>query len=510
MRFWLQLGVAALAAGTLLWRIDGTVLWRDEATTACWARSMVERGQWTPRVFDGERLIVQAPDGHDFNDRLVPAMQGWLQFYVAALGFLVGGVGTVTARLPFVAAGALALWGLYRLGRVVLGSETAALGLPLLGATSIYFLTAARQARYYILVVLFTVLILLEFARYLEEPERARRWGMWARLGLYGGLTYLANYVSFGGLWIALTVFVVLTRDHTLIRRWVLVSGLLALPMALQFLLVHQEFVAGSAAVLPATWEQWRLTLRYHGTEMFRMLPLAALVPAGWWVFRRDGGSRVARGVALLCGTVLIVSIGATIVAARTGAIPRYYFQVLPAALALTGIIGARLGQLAGRGWAIAYFAFVLVWPNLNFYHNWCEHAVERQLTRDQTCNEPIVEFLRNHVKPNETVAFHRNVQGMMAYFNLPGLRWSAILDADEPRNRRRRAILPAYVFDDWEGVDWYVVWDDRGTKPKKLTADYKLVWEHTYVNPKSWWDWDIPNRVLGYKVYRRSSGGGT
>jgi len=70
--------------------------------------------------------------------------------------------------------------------------------------------------------------------------------------------------------------------------------------------------------------------------------------------------------------------------------------------------------------------------------------------------------------------------------------------------------MLPAYVFDDWEGVDWYVVWDDRGTKPKKLTADYKLVWEYTYVNPKSWWDWDIPNRVLGYKVYRRSSGGGT
>src|SRR6185295_18566610 len=93
VRNWLHILVAALAAFTLWWRIDGTVLWRDEATTACWAREMVERREFVPRVFNGERLIVQAPDGHDFTDTLLPAMQGWLQFYVTALGFWLGGVG---------------------------------------------------------------------------------------------------------------------------------------------------------------------------------------------------------------------------------------------------------------------------------------------------------------------------------------------------------------------------------------------------------------------------------
>jgi hypothetical protein len=205
-----------------------------------------------------------------------------------------------------------------------------------------------------------------------------------------------------------------------------------------------------------------------------------------------------------LCAAVVVVSIATTIIVARAGAINRYYFQVLPAALVFTAIVGEQVWARAGRRWGLAYFTVALVWPNLNFYHNWCEHAVERQLTRDQTCNEPIVEFLRHNVKPAETVAFHRNVQGMMAYFNLPGLRWVALLDANEPRNKRRRGLLPDYLFDDWEGVDWYVVWDDRGVAPKKLTQQYKLVWEHTYVNPKSWWDWDLPNRVLGYKVYRR------
>jgi 4-amino-4-deoxy-L-arabinose transferase-like glycosyltransferase len=504
VRNWLHILVAALAAFTLWWRIDGTVLWRDEATTACWAREMVERREFVPRVFNGERLIVQAPDGHDFTDTLLPAMQGWLQFYVTALGFWLGGVGTVQARAPFVLAGAAALVVLYRLGRELFGGERAALGLPLLGATSIYFLTPARQARYYILIVLFTLLILWEFARYLKEPERARTWGFYLRLGLYGALTYLGNYVSFGGLWVSLTVFVLLTRDLALIRRFLVLSGVLAVPMALEFWWVHSDFVAGSVAALPMTGRDWWAVLQYHWREMFRMIPLLVIVPAAWYVYgRRRERSRVA----LLCLTIVVVSMVVTIGVARMGAAPRYYFQTMAAALVLTGMLGERVWVLAGKKWGVAYFAFALVWPNLNFYHNWCEHAVERQLTRDTTCNEPIVEFLRKNVKPQETVAFHRNVQGMMTYFNLPWLKWVDLLDADEPRNKKRRGLLPDYVFDDWEGADWYVIWDDRGTRPKKLNDRYKLVWEYSYLNPKSLWDWDFPNRVLGYKVYRRVGG---
>ena len=92
----------------------------------------------------------------------------------------------------------------------------------------------------------------------------------------------------------------------------------------------------------------------------------------------------------------------------------------------------------------------------------------------------------------------------MMAHFNLPRMKWVALLDSDEPRNRRLRGRLPDYLFDDYEGVDWYVVWDNRGKMPKKLTADYKLVWEHSYTEPRSWWDRQYPPRVLSYRVYRK------
>ena len=40
---------------------------------------------------------------------------------------------------------------------------------------------------------------------------------------------------------------------------------------------------------------------------------------------------------------------------------------------------------------------------------------------------------------------------------------------------------------------------------PKKLTADYQLVWESSNPEPKSWWDRRDPARVLAYKIYRRA-----
>ena len=496
--------IILLSTFALLWRIDATVLWRDEASTASWAREMVESGHWLPRVFNGERLMVQGPDGHDFNDRFLPVMQGWLQFYVAAIGLALGGSGTAAARLPFVAAGAVALGALYRAAREVFGSRTAALAAPLLGATSIYFLTAARQARYYGLVVLFTALVLLELARWRNRPELARSTTFWARIGLYGALTYFANYLSFAALWLSLAVFVAAAGDRALRRGFAVLTAILAPILGAEFLLLHGDF-ASSYTDVSATWRDYWNLIDYHASQLGRMMPLAAMVPAAWYVFARRRERGPAATMALLCVCVVVVSVAGTLAAAGMTAIARYYFQIVPAAVLLAAILTERLWALAGRGWALAFLAAALLWPNLNFYHQWCVNAVERQLTADRAAHEPIVEFLRNNVAPHETVAFYRNVQGMMAYFNLPRLRWVALLDSEAPRNQRLRGRLPDYLFDDYDGVDWYVVWDNRDRMPKKLTADHKLVWEHSYIERYSWWDRRAPERTLSYRVYRRS-----
>jgi hypothetical protein len=50
-------------------------------------------------------------------------------------------------------------------------------------------------------------------------------------------------------------------------------------------------------------------------------------------------------------------------------------------------------------------------------------------------------------------------------------LRWTSVLDSDDPRNRHLRGVLPDYLFDDYLGVDWFVVWDNGDEMPKKLTC---------------------------------------
>jgi hypothetical protein len=137
-------------------------------------------------------------------------------------------------------------------------------------------------------------------------------------------------------------------------------------------------------------------------------------------------------------------------------------------------------------------------------FRDWSSDVVERQLFNDKTNEEPMIEFLREHVGRNETVAFHRNVQGVTAYFYLPWLHWTNVLDSNEPRNRRLRGRLPDYLFDDYPDVDWFVLWDNRNDMPRKLTADHQVVWEYTYTQPLSWRDRPIAGRRYRYEIYHR------
>jgi Dolichyl-phosphate-mannose-protein mannosyltransferase len=232
-----------------------------------------------------------------------------LQFYVAALGFLLAPPGTVSARLPFVVVGALSLWILYRVGGELFAGTVIRLAVPLAGATSIHFLSAARQSRYYVLVVLFTCCILWEFVRYLKEPAYAHRWGFYLRLGLWGVLLYLSNYLSFGGLWASLAVFVLVTGDRTLVVRFFMTSAALAAALGFHFLLVHADFAKTVFGHAPAPWRNYFLRLLWHAKELFRMIPLIIILPAAWYVFIKRKQRGPVAWMALLTTLIVIVSV---------------------------------------------------------------------------------------------------------------------------------------------------------------------------------------------------------
>lgn len=557
----------AVSAVLLFWRLDGAQLWRDEGTTANWGRLMAESGVWAPRVFDGEQLIVQGADGHDFNSHFLPAMQSWLQFYVAALSFKLFGVSEFTARLPFALLGAGSLWALYRAGMILFGGGMLPLAVPALAVTSINFLTPVRQCRYYGLVIFASAFLILEFMRYLRDPEIAATKGFYARLAAWGCVLYLSNYMSFAGIWGALGVTALVLGDRRLIRNLILLSAGMALVMGIEFWMLHAEFASGWTGGSYSLADEMRSAFTTRGRDYWRGLPLVLLIPAAFWLYRRSGGRAsmpaigamavgvlavlsplvlgygyreanawhpavfwaavVAFGVApsmlfycwrqlpdpglwaktaLFAALVIIVSPAIGIAVAKSLALTRYFYQFLPAAAILGALAIAGFYRTAGRPAAIGLFCALVIWPNLSSDLSGADGIAHRQYARDKAYEGPFIEYLNANVKSGEEIAFIRNVQGMMAYFYRPDLKWVCLLDHTVPHNRQFRGELPDAMYDDYPNAGWYVIWDPRDEKAIGLNEEFEKVWEYSYTSWQSFWDRNYFTGERKFEIYRRRS----
>ena len=558
------IAVLLFCVATIFWRLDGVPLWRDEATTAVWGRLMADSRSGLPYAFDRSagQLLVQDDDGHDVNSRLLPAMQSYLQFYVSALGHAVLGSGTLPARLPFalVACGALAL--LFWVGRLVGGPRWLPYALPLSASASIYFLHAARQGRYYILVVFATALLLAQMARYLREPGLGRKWQFHAQLCLIGCLLYAGNYLSFAATWLAVGLFLLIT-DRPVLARLCAASAVLAVILGAEFWLLHAEYLTewrpGSEGTF---WENLRHVLPRRGADYWRWVPFVVLAPAAAWLarpkrwtdspaqsallcvaavvpllgfvireqwlrstpdpvfvlfalvflavpavllyswLRLDRPGVLAR-MALLAGLIVTVCPLFTIVVAGRATLPRYYYQTCPAAVVLIGLAAVALDSRGRRGVAIACLAGATLWPNLALAGGGTEQVVLRQYVRYDEPNGRMLEFLAANTRPGDSIAFFRNVKGMTANYYLPDRRWVNLLDSDIEYNRRFRDKVPEDQFDDSPSPSWFVLWDTRDRTPKALDERYELVWEHSYRELRSVWDLRSEPRQRGYQIYR-------
>lgn len=558
------IAVLVFCLAALFWRLDGVPLWRDEATTAVWGRLMAESGSGLPYAHDRctGQLLVQDDDGHDINSQLLPAMQSYLQFYVSAAGHRLLGGGTLRARLPFalLALGTLVL--LAWLGRLLGGPNWLRLVLPLSACVSIYFLNAARQGRYYILVVFVTVLLFVHVARYLRDPALGRKWTFHLQLALIGCLLYASNYLSFAATWLALGVFLLLT-DRPVLMRLCGVSALLAVVLGAEFWLLHAEYLTEWRPGSEYTyWESFRTVVSRRGRELWRWVPFVFLVPAavslllaarsrmpvwqrslGWLVaavpligfvlsepwlrqtsdpvfvlfgllfltvpaglfflWTRVDRPGVQARMALLAALMLTVCPLFTILVAGRATLPRYYYQCCPAAVVLIGLAGAGLQRRRCRRLAAVCVVGASLWPNLDLAGGGTEQVVLRQFLRDDEHNGRLLEFLTTNTRPGDSIAFYRNVKGMTVHYYLPDRRWVNLLDTEVEYNRRFRGKIPKDQFDDAPDPDWFVLWDARGKTPRMLDDRYQPVWEHAYRQLRSVWDLGAGPRERSYTVYR-------
>ncbi len=553
-----------VCAAAIFWRLDGVPLWRDEATTAVWGRLMADSGSALPYVFDREasQLLVQDDDGHDVNSGLLPAMQSYLQIYVAAAGHKLLGGGTFQARLPFALFGLWTLGLLYCLGRMLGGPAWLPYALPVSASASIYFLHAARQGRYYILIVFATVLLLLQVARYLRDPGLGRRWSFHVQLCLIGCLLYAGNYLSFAATWLALGLFLLIT-DRPVLLRLCGASAVLAVLLGVEFWLLHAEYLTewrpGSENTF---WENFKYVISRRGSDYWRWVPIVFLVPAAalvarasisresWarkalvclaaavptlgfvipepWLRRTSDPAFILFGLlflavpatayylwtrierpgqhakmALLAGLIVVVCPLFTILVAGRGTLPRYYYQSCPAAVVLIGLAATGLHGQRRRGAAIACFVGASLWPNLDLASGGTEQVVLRQFLQYDEHNQPLLDFLAANTEPGDRIAYFRNVKGMMANYYVPDRRWVNLLDADVEYNKRFRDKIPADQFDDYPDPDWFVLWDARDRTPKALDDRYELAWEHSYEELRSLWKLGSEPRERAYAIYR-------
>ncbi len=163
---WLVL-LLLVAAVLLLAGLGNGRLWQDEAETAVLAKNILRFGY--PRAFDGvNRLNPGLPLGPNYAWTYHP----WGSLYTAALSFLLFGINTASARLPFALMGLFSIWMSYRVVRRITGDRSLARWTAFLLATSVPFLLHMRQCRYYAPSVLFSLWAAGAYGRFLRE----RRW----------------------------------------------------------------------------------------------------------------------------------------------------------------------------------------------------------------------------------------------------------------------------------------------------------------------------------------------
>ena len=239
--------ILAVAGFFLFFHLDHRPFWQDEAETAGLAKSILKTG--LPHAFDGVNLISQE-DGREVNGDYLWRWSPWAQLYITAAAFHLGGISTLSGRLPFAFFGLLCVLLVYLLIKREFGDEKWACMAAALLAFSVPFLLFSRQCRYYSLGAFLTIASL-----YFFRSNWQTRLGPACLLVLSLGLLFHANYLLFGSFLIPMLLAAMLVYPQELpvarTLKLALGIGLIVLPgiMLFQFhsqasLFRHYDFLS--------------------------------------------------------------------------------------------------------------------------------------------------------------------------------------------------------------------------------------------------------------------------
>jgi 4-amino-4-deoxy-L-arabinose transferase-like glycosyltransferase len=347
--------VLALGAFLLLFGLDSRPFWQDEAETAGLAKNVLTYG--VPRAYDGLNIISQER-GNEFDGNFLWRWSPWLQIYVAAAAFRLGGLTTFAGRLPFALMGLACIFLVYQLVRHNFGDRTWALCAATLLTCSVPFLLYTRQCRYYSLGAFFTLMSLYAF----REDWQSRFWPA-LLLCLSIGLLFYTNYLLFFsyvmpallvGIWLY-------PRDFPLKRAAIitLATLIIIVPGLLLFRIQEQSHIM-NLVIIPKNLGD------YFGELVQYMIPLPIALYLLWrWrrVFWTRAGIPLESGEKFVLFLGLIIVGNIIVLSLAPQCEHRYLVHLYP----LCAII---LGWAILRAWRYDKIAGVLL-AFLLFFTNW-------------------------------------------------------------------------------------------------------------------------------------------
>ncbi|EKO41071.1 MAG: PMT family glycosyltransferase, 4-amino-4-deoxy-L-arabinose transferase [Solidesulfovibrio magneticus str. Maddingley MBC34] len=345
---WGLAAVLAAAAFLLFFHLGQRPFWQDEAETACLAKNVLVHG--LPYSFDGLNVVSQEEEREfDKVGGYLWRWSPWMQIYLQAAGFAVGGLDAAAGRVPFALAALVAVYWLYRLVRRHFGDRDLALLAAILLTTCVPFLLIGRQARYYAPGTLF---VLWTLDAFLSDWQRKTL----PLLAMFAGMALLfhANYLlflSFAPTALAAAFLVYPEKFHWKRLGW-LVAATVALVMVPGILLYRIGSQSGMFDVLLVPEN---LMLYFADLCMFCLpMPVSAYLVWRWRRFatRGERPADSAERFALFSAVLIVFSL------LFLGLVPQRFFRYIAHLLPLCAFL---LAFCVRRLWNFSKISAVLL-----------------------------------------------------------------------------------------------------------------------------------------------------
>jgi 4-amino-4-deoxy-L-arabinose transferase-like glycosyltransferase len=420
--------ITLLAAPLFLAGLGNTYLWQDEAQTALLGRSVLQHG--VPMVGQGADSL-SAVMGTDAGVKGIYFQISWLQAYLIAASFSVFGESSWAARIPFAFVGWLCVplvaWAMRQAGTSRSSARLAALLISL----NVPFIVSSRQARYYALTSALVLLVTGAYAG-LARNTVLRFVTFTAAASL---LVLSFDVTAIGVLGVLALHWLIASRgeQHRFDRRFWMAWGfaflLLIGWLALSFTAPSRQSHAGFSVLI----NRFRYGSSYYvGQINAHVLPLPVLLTLGvlWRSSTTpDDRERFAhRHAAVLFSIVAIGGIGGAMLSPFR--FFRYAVPVIPIVLALgaigltalgsrgrvrqvfaTAVVVALVTSTAPFVWSHTLMAtmaratgFVAVRDRIHEYRLPLAQLVRELRDPPRGPIAAIVEYLRNHARPDDVV----------------------------------------------------------------------------------------------------------